>query len=66
VTVLCVEQNAVQSLAVSDRGVVLVHGRIALAGPASELLDNPQVSELYLGGLPSSAVDVESYAKGSL
>jgi branched-chain amino acid transport system ATP-binding protein len=66
VTVLCVEQNAVQSLAVSDRGVVLVQGRIALAGPAAELLDNAQVREMYLGGLPSSAVDVESYAKGSL
>jgi branched-chain amino acid transport system ATP-binding protein len=52
VTVLVVEQNAVQSLAVSDRGLVLVLGRVALEGPASSLLEDPRVSELYLGGLP--------------
>jgi len=52
VTILVVEQNAVDSLSVSDRGVVLVLGEVALEGPARELLDDPRVSELYLGGVP--------------
>jgi branched-chain amino acid transport system ATP-binding protein len=52
VTMLLVEQNAVDSLSVSDRGVVLVLGEVALEGPAQELLDDPRVSELYLGGAP--------------
>lgn len=66
VTVLCVEQNAVQSLAVSDRGVVLVQGQIALEGPAHELLTDPQVSELYLGGLPPSMPEVQSVIEGAI
>ena len=52
VTILVVEQNAVDSLSVSDRGVVLVLGEVALEGPAQALLDDPRVSELYLGGAP--------------
>jgi branched-chain amino acid transport system ATP-binding protein len=66
VTVLCVEQNAVQSLAVSDRGLVLVQGQVALEGRAHDLLLDPQVSELYLGGLPASTPEVESVVKGVL
>ena len=52
VTMLLVEQNAVDSLSVSDGGVVLVLGEVALEGPAQKLLDDPRVSELYLGGTP--------------
>lgn len=52
VTILAVEQNAADSLSVSDRGVVLVLGEVALTGPAQDLLDDPRVSELYLGGTP--------------
>jgi branched-chain amino acid transport system ATP-binding protein len=66
VTVLCVEQNAVQSLAVSDRGMVLVQGQVALEGTARELLLDPQVSELYLGGLPASAPEVETVVRGTV
>jgi branched-chain amino acid transport system ATP-binding protein len=51
ITIVCVEQNAVQSLEVSDRGVVLVQGEVALEGSADQLLDDPQVRDLYLGGL---------------
>ena len=51
ITIVCVEQNAVQSLEVSDRGVVLVQGEVALQGSAHQLLDDPQVRDLYLGGL---------------
>jgi branched-chain amino acid transport system ATP-binding protein len=66
VTVLCVEQNAVQSLAVSDRGIVLVQGQVALEGQARDLLLDPQVSELYLGGLPASAPEVETVVRGTV
>jgi branched-chain amino acid transport system ATP-binding protein len=54
-TILVVEQNAADSLAVSDRGVVLVLGEVALSGSANELLDDPRVSDLYLGGVPELA-----------
>jgi branched-chain amino acid transport system ATP-binding protein len=60
VTILVVEQNAVDSLSVSDRGVVLVLGEVALERAAQELLDDPRVSELYLGGTP----EIEPAAAG--
>jgi branched-chain amino acid transport system ATP-binding protein len=49
-TVLIVEQNAHAALGIADRGYVLENGRIALEGPAGELLINPAVQEAYLGG----------------
>lgn len=52
VTVLIVEQNAVQALGISDVGVVLIQGRVAMRDTARRLLDDPKVRELYLGGLP--------------
>ena len=38
-----VEQNARKGLKFADLGYLLVAGRVALAGKASELLDHPQV-----------------------
>ncbi|MDX6666100.1 MAG: branched-chain amino acid transport system ATP-binding protein, partial [Solirubrobacteraceae bacterium] len=49
-TVLLVEQNARSGLAIADRAVVMDGGTIALEGPADEMLTNPQVAALYLGG----------------
>ncbi|MDQ6524928.1 ABC transporter ATP-binding protein [Nocardioides sp. LHD-245] len=49
VTVLLVEQNAVQSLEISDFGVVLVAGELAMHGPARDILSDPTVGRLYLG-----------------
>jgi len=49
VTILMVEQNATAALAISDRGYVLADGRERISGPATELLANPEVGELYLG-----------------
>ena len=49
-TVVLVEQNAVQALQVSDRGVVLVLGAVTLADRSGALLGNREVAELYLGG----------------
>jgi branched-chain amino acid transport system ATP-binding protein len=50
VSILMVEQRARQCLAVADYGYVLEQGRNRLEGRASELLDNPEVIRLYLGG----------------
>ena len=50
VTVLMVEQNARRALAMSTRGYVLDLGRNRFEGPGRELLDDPKVAELYLGG----------------
>jgi len=50
VTVLMVEQNALEALRISDRAYVLSMGAVALTGEAKTLMDDPQVRELYLGG----------------
>jgi branched-chain amino acid transport system ATP-binding protein len=47
--VLLVEQNALMALDVAERGYVMETGRIALAGPASDLKTNEQVRKTYLG-----------------
>jgi branched-chain amino acid transport system ATP-binding protein len=49
-TIILVEQNAKKGLAFADIGYVLVAGRLALAGRTGELLDNPEVGRLFLGG----------------
>jgi ABC-type branched-subunit amino acid transport system ATPase component len=54
VTVLMVEQNARQALQRSDRGVVLELGRKALEGTGPDLLADPRLAELYLGGAPAA------------
>jgi branched-chain amino acid transport system ATP-binding protein len=59
VTILLVEQNAVQSLAISDRGLVLVLGAVALEDRAQTLLDDRRVSALYLGGADGELDDAK-------
>lgn len=48
-TVLLVEQDVNHSLSLSDRGYVLEHGRIAMEGPAAQLLEDPHIKTAYLG-----------------
>ena len=48
-TILLVEQMAIQALAVANRGYVLETGRITLEGVSSTLRNNPQVRAAYLG-----------------
>jgi branched-chain amino acid transport system ATP-binding protein len=48
-TILLVDQNARAALEIAYRGYVLEAGRVALAGSARDLLDNPQVRQAYLG-----------------
>lgn len=49
VAILMVEQNAIQGLRISHRGIVMAAGQIAMEGAASDLLGSTSVSELYLG-----------------
>jgi len=49
VTVLLVEQNVTQTLAMCDRAYVLENGRNALEGTGEELMKNDHVKEAYLG-----------------
>jgi branched-chain amino acid transport system ATP-binding protein len=50
VAVLMVEQNAKAALRAADRGYILAEGVNRMAGGATELLENPEVGELFLGG----------------
>jgi branched-chain amino acid transport system ATP-binding protein len=50
VTVLLVEQNARQALAIADTAYVMETGRLVLSGPAAELARDPRVQAAYLGG----------------
>jgi branched-chain amino acid transport system ATP-binding protein len=49
VTVMLVEQNVRQTLAMCDRAYVLENGRVVLEGTGKNLMDNPHVKEAYLG-----------------
>jgi branched-chain amino acid transport system ATP-binding protein len=52
VTILLVEQNVHQALAVADRAYVLETGAIALSGTGEELRSNPQIEAAYLSTAP--------------
>jgi branched-chain amino acid transport system ATP-binding protein len=49
-TIVMVEQNAKKGLEYADIGYVLVSGKLALAGHAKDLLADPDVGRLFLGG----------------
>jgi branched-chain amino acid transport system ATP-binding protein len=48
-SILLVEQNVPQSLAIADRAYVVEHGRVALAGEAAQLAEDPRLKAAYLG-----------------
>jgi branched-chain amino acid transport system ATP-binding protein len=50
ITIMLVEQNAARALEVSDRGYVLELGRNRFEGTGRQLLDDPDVRRMYLGG----------------
>jgi len=50
VPILLVEQNAKKALRLCDRAYVLDMGRNKFEGPGQQLLDDPQIGRLYLGG----------------
>jgi branched-chain amino acid transport system ATP-binding protein len=49
-TIVMVEQNAKKGLEFADIGYVLVSGKVALAGRSRDLLADPDVGRLFLGG----------------
>lgn len=50
ITVVIVEQNAIDTLALSDYAYVIQNGETVIEGTGSELLDNDEVKKAYLGG----------------
>ena len=63
VSVIMVEQNARRCLQICDRAYVLDQGRDAYTGTGRELLNDPKVTELYLGTLAAD-VDADREARG--
>jgi ABC-type branched-subunit amino acid transport system ATPase component len=53
-TILMVEQNVRAGLGISTHGVVMESGKVRLEGTHKEILDNPEIGHLYLGGTLSS------------
>jgi branched-chain amino acid transport system ATP-binding protein len=49
-TIVMVEQNAKKGLEFADIGYVLVSGQLAMADSGDDLLQNPEVGRLFLGG----------------
>lgn len=49
-TILLVEQNVRTGLGISTHAVVMESGRVRLEGSHRDVLDNPEISRLYLGG----------------
>lgn len=55
-TVLLVEQKARQTLKIADRAYLLDTGRVVASGAARDFVDDPVISEIFLGGRPMTAV----------
>lgn len=55
VPVLMVEQNARRALAMADRGYVLDLGQVRFEASGQDLLADPAIADLYLGGRPGEA-----------
>jgi len=63
-TILLVEQNASMALAAAHYGYIMENGRIVLDGPTSELKENDDVKEFYLGvATTKSFRDVKHYRR---
>jgi branched-chain amino acid transport system ATP-binding protein len=66
-SMLLVEQNAMLSLSIGDYGYVMENGRVVMDGPASQLIDNEDIKEFYLGlsqvGQRKSYRDIKHYKR---
>ncbi|HEY3904537.1 MAG TPA: ABC transporter ATP-binding protein [Streptosporangiaceae bacterium] len=59
-TILLVEQNARAGLRLASHAVVLENGRVRLAGTGQQVLDNPEIGALYLGGAVAKSPEASS------
>ncbi len=50
VTILLIEQNARQALEMSDYGLVLEQGQTRIEDRAADILNDPRIAQLFLGG----------------
>jgi branched-chain amino acid transport system ATP-binding protein len=50
VSILLVEQNARQALALAGHAVLIETGRVVLEGPAEQIAGDPRIRQIYLGG----------------
>ena len=55
VTILLIEQNAKQALQMSDYGLVLEQGQTRIEDVAADILKDPRIGELFLGGAMKQA-----------
>jgi branched-chain amino acid transport system ATP-binding protein len=59
-TIVLVEQNVRFGFSVSTKGIVMESGRVLVQAPAKELLENPEMGQLFFGGVVECAdVDIE-------
>ena len=49
-TILLVEQNALDAMAISSRTYIMESGAIVMEGPSEEVAENEEVKRIYLGG----------------
>lgn len=61
-TILLVEQNVRAGLGIATHGVVMEAGRVRLEGTGEQVLSNPQMRALYLGGTVEEGDEVVSSA----
>lgn len=64
VSVVMVEQNVIEGLEASDHAVVMVEGCIDRHGPAAQILADPEMKDVFLGGRPGEKAEPPGPGEG--